>query len=418
MGRRHRLWLCRDQNERAYEHTASYFLTARMPGKGYTLWKARCPGATFCLSKKIVRLCLTMRFRTSPYVVHRGRVWAPLHQGFFNDRREAIGLNLGKIFTGEGTRMKIHTPCITGVLRVLTNFSVRFVLQLGELRCGGLDRIRAVLREGIFPKKEAVRLGKDKPFIAFFLKNVKVGGGLGVFVMEKSRGSGMKKGGSPPKLSSVFFSKDSLYCLKFIKIEGLKMILRTLLFSLLCIRICSSTVLTYDGLAAAALKRAGASITYDGKYVSLNYPMGDVPDDTGVCTDVVIRSYRALGLDLQELVHEDMKLNFKSYPQIWGAKRANSSIDHRRVPNLRTFFKRHGASLVISKDPSDYKPGDLVTWNLRGSLGNLPHIGVVSSLKTPDGKHPLIVHNIGSGPKAEDILFDYQITGHYRYGLK
>ena len=166
-------------------------------------------------------------------------------------------------------------------------------------------------------------------------------------------------------------------------------------------------------LATAALERTKHRVRYDPAYVVLDYPGGDVPADTGVCTDVVIRSYRALGVDLQQLVHEDMKQNFSAYPTIWGLTRPDSNIDHRRVPNLETFFKRHGESLVTSQNPTDYKPGDLVTWRLDN---NLPHIGVVSDVPSEaDPNRYKIVHNIGLGPKLDDILFDYKIVGHFRY---
>lgn len=166
-------------------------------------------------------------------------------------------------------------------------------------------------------------------------------------------------------------------------------------------------------LSQAALERTKHRVTYDGRYRSIGYPGGDVPADIGVCSDVIVRSYRTLGIDLQRRVHEDMKANFHLYPTDWGMERPDSNIDHRRVPNLQVFFARHGASLPVSDDPSAYRTGDIVTWNLtRG--GNLPHIGIVTDKRAADGT-PLIVHNIGRGPKLEDILFAYEITGHYRY---
>ena len=169
-------------------------------------------------------------------------------------------------------------------------------------------------------------------------------------------------------------------------------------------------------LVEAALERTRHSVWYDGSYVRIDYPGGDVPADTGVCTDVVIRAYRALGIDLQQQVHEDMRQHFDQYPslRIWGLKRPDTNIDHRRVPNLQAFFTRHGQSLPVSKRPESesYQPGDLVTWVVPG---NRPHIGIVVDRKSAAGV-PLIVHNIGYGPKLEDMLFDYPITGHYRYG--
>lgn len=171
-----------------------------------------------------------------------------------------------------------------------------------------------------------------------------------------------------------------------------------------------------DGFAAqlvsAAIDRTRSDVTYDGSYHRLDYPGGDVPANIGVCTDVVIRSYRALGIDLQEQVHIDMRDHFDAYPDNWGLSRPDPNIDHRRVPNLQSFFSRHGISLPVSDDGADYRPGDLVTWMLPG---NLPHIGIVADQRTPGSQDPMIVHNIGSGPKLEDILFDYPITGHYRY---
>jgi hypothetical protein len=132
----------------------------------------------------------------------------------------------------------------------------------------------------------------------------------------------------------------------------------------------------------------------------------------------VIRSYRALGIDLQEKVHQDMKKNFKKYPtHLWGLSHTDTNIDHRRVPNLQVFFTRHGQSLPISAEAKDYRPGDLMTWNLRPRPGNLPHIGIVSNMKSQDGERYLIVHNIGAGPKLDDVLFDFEITGHYRYKI-
>jgi uncharacterized protein YijF (DUF1287 family) len=169
-----------------------------------------------------------------------------------------------------------------------------------------------------------------------------------------------------------------------------------------------------DGLIDAALTQTKEDISYDGRYFKIPYPGGDVPAHLGVCTDVVIRAYRALGTDLQVLVHEDMKKNFATYPKQWGMKTTDTNIDHRRVPNLQVFFKRHGQSLPITQNPDDYKTGDLVTWNLR-TKGSLPHIGIVTNQKA--GANPMIVHNIGAGPQLEDMLFDYKITGHYRYGL-
>ncbi|MCK5688918.1 DUF1287 domain-containing protein [Myxococcota bacterium] len=160
------------------------------------------------------------------------------------------------------------------------------------------------------------------------------------------------------------------------------------------------------------MERLSHTVIYDGSYRKLSYPMGDVPDHIGVCTDVVVRAYRGTGIDLQRVVHEDMKAHFSKYPKIWSLKRPDKNIDHRRVPNLQVFFKRKGKELGRSQKPEDYLPGDLVTWMLPG---NLPHIGIVVNQKSSDKKRPMIVHNIGAGPQLEDALFDYPITGHYRY---
>jgi uncharacterized protein YijF (DUF1287 family) len=165
-------------------------------------------------------------------------------------------------------------------------------------------------------------------------------------------------------------------------------------------------------LVEAAIERTNHIVRYDGTYRKIRYPNGDVPDDIGVCTDLVIRSYRKLGIDLQKDLHEDMKQNFYLYPKLWGLTKPDTNIDHRRVPNLQTFFERKGVVLPVTQNPNDYVAGDIVTWMLSE---NLPHIGIVVDLRSEDGNKPLIVHNIGSGPVIEDMLFDYQITGHYRY---
>ena len=163
---------------------------------------------------------------------------------------------------------------------------------------------------------------------------------------------------------------------------------------------------------AAAVAQAGRPTRYDGSYRRIPYPGGDVPADVGVCTDVVIRAYRAAGVDLQQRVHEDMARAFGAYPRLWGLERPDASIDHRRVPNLQTYFRRRGVEAAATGDPRDYAAGDLVTWMLPG---NLPHIGLVSDRRSADGERPLIVHNIGNGPEIEDMLFAFPITGHYRY---
>ncbi len=170
-------------------------------------------------------------------------------------------------------------------------------------------------------------------------------------------------------------------------------------------------------LNSAALERINHDVVYDGAYFNIPYPNGDVPADKGVCTDVIIRAYRTLGIDLQKLVHEDMKENFSTYPAHWGLTKTDTNIDHRRVPNLRTFFKRHGEELSIARSGAAYQAGDLVTWNLNPN-GNLPHIGIVTDKTSPETGFPMIVHNIGAGPVLEDILFKFAITGHYRYHPK
>jgi hypothetical protein len=166
-------------------------------------------------------------------------------------------------------------------------------------------------------------------------------------------------------------------------------------------------------LVAAAESQIGRTVRYDPAYTKLAYPGGDVPIEKGVCTDVVIRAYRkGLGIDLQKLVHEDMAGAFSAYPKNWGLKGPDTNIDHRRVPNLRTFFKRKGASLPLSANGHDYLPGDIVTVNLPG---NLAHIIVVSQRANADGTAPLCIHNIGAGAQLEDTLFTYEQTGHYRF---
>lgn len=168
-------------------------------------------------------------------------------------------------------------------------------------------------------------------------------------------------------------------------------------------------------LIAAARAQIGVTLAYDSGYSPIAYPGGDILRTRGVCTDVVIRAYRSFGVDLQKLVHEDMKKNFPLYPKQWGLKKTDTNIDHRRVPNLQVFFTHHGKSLGVSDKVADYKAGDLVTWDLAYPQSPLPHIGIVTDKKSDDGLRPLIVHNIGRGATVDDILFGYKITGHYRY---
>ena len=167
-------------------------------------------------------------------------------------------------------------------------------------------------------------------------------------------------------------------------------------------------------LVAAAIERTHHVVRYDPAYVGIRYPGGDVPADRGVCTDEIIRAYRAVGVDLQKEVHEDMKHNFSAYAGVgtWHATHPDANIDHRRVPNLMVFFARHGEVLGISNRAEDYAPGDLVTWDLGGDV---THIGIVVDQKSPASGRYMVVHNIGQGPRMEDVLFDWKIIGHYRY---
>ncbi len=165
-------------------------------------------------------------------------------------------------------------------------------------------------------------------------------------------------------------------------------------------------------LATAAEALTQDQVVYDPSYFSIPYPMGDVPADRGVCTDVVIRAYRTLGIDLQQRVHEDMKAHFAQYPKIWGLSRTDRNIDHRRVPNLMTFFAGHGRVLPATTKAADYHAGDIVCWNLGGGI---THIGLLSHQRSADGQRPLVVHNIGAGQVLEDVLFAYRVIGHYCY---
>lgn len=168
----------------------------------------------------------------------------------------------------------------------------------------------------------------------------------------------------------------------------------------------------YKRLSAAAIELTKDKVTYDPRYYSISYPNGDVPADKGVCTDVIIRAYRKLGIDLQKKIHEDMRANFSKYPKKWGMKSTDKNIDHRRVPNQATFFSRFGTVKKISNKGEEYIPGDIVTWDLGGGI---THIGIVTDRMSSDKKRPLIVHNIGQGQVLQDCLFSYTITGHYCY---
>ena len=167
-------------------------------------------------------------------------------------------------------------------------------------------------------------------------------------------------------------------------------------------------------LVEAAIERTHLTVRYDPSYVRIPYPNGDVPAETGVCTDEIIRAYRAVGVDLQKEVHEDMLHNFSAYPnqRRWLLAHTDTNIDHRRVPNLMAFFTRKGESLPVTARNEDYSAGDLVTWDLGG---NVPHIGIVVNRKSTRTGRYLVVHNIGRGPQMEDVLLNWKITGHFRY---
>lgn len=166
-----------------------------------------------------------------------------------------------------------------------------------------------------------------------------------------------------------------------------------------------------DKLATDAKKQIGVTVSYDPTYRKLEFPRGDVPQETGVCTDVIVRAYRLQNIDLQQLVNVDMKSNWSSYPKTWGLKSTDKNIDHRRVPNLESYFERNGQTLSIT-DKDSFLAGDIVSWRLPNS--NLPHIGIVSDKVASDGT-PLIIHNIGRGTQEENILFAYPIHKHFRY---
>jgi len=186
-------------------------------------------------------------------------------------------------------------------------------------------------------------------------------------------------------------------------------------FNLIILLICCKISAQDDfalKLNNAAIDLTKQNVTYDSKYYNIEYPNGDIPKDKGVCTDVIIRAYRKLGIDLQKEVHEDMILNFDKYPKNWGLKNTDTNIDHRRVPNLMTFFSRHGETKSITSNPADYLPGDIVTWDLGGGI---PHIGIVINKKSSDNNRFLVVHNIGNGQEISDCLFSFKITGHYFY---
>ncbi|MBI3651997.1 MAG: DUF1287 domain-containing protein [Acidobacteria bacterium] len=162
----------------------------------------------------------------------------------------------------------------------------------------------------------------------------------------------------------------------------------------------------------AAIGQTRITRSYDPAYVKLDYPMGDVPMETGVCSDVVIRAFRQVGIDLQQTVHEDMAKNFAAYPNKWGLKRPDTNIDHRRVPNLMMWLKRQGKAVSITANAKDYWPGDIVAWDLGGGI---THIGLMTNRLSDDDKTFQVVHNIGAGARLENVLFNWKIIGHYRY---
>jgi uncharacterized protein YijF (DUF1287 family) len=164
-------------------------------------------------------------------------------------------------------------------------------------------------------------------------------------------------------------------------------------------------------LVAAARAQIGVTLIYDPSYQQISYPMGDVAPERGVCSDVVIRAFRAVGIDLQQELHRDMARHFGAYPKIWGLAKPDANIDHRRVPNLAAWFSRQGYALPVGTNAAEYQPGDIVAWALDGGQ---PHIGIVSDRRSGDGVRPLVIHNIGWGAREEDVLFDYRITGHFR----
>jgi uncharacterized protein YijF (DUF1287 family) len=192
----------------------------------------------------------------------------------------------------------------------------------------------------------------------------------------------------------------------------MKKIIMLFIVCLLAINITFGQADFFVQLADSAYTLTKQQVYYDPSYTQIEYPNGDVPSNKGVCTDVIIRAYRKLGIDLQKEVHEDMKAHFDKYPKKWGLSRPDKNIDHRRVLNLMTFFTRHGTVKKISQEPSDYQPGDIVCWDLGQGI---THIGIVSRRKSEDKQRNLIIHNIGFGQVLEDCLFSFKIIGHYSY---
>lgn len=214
--------------------------------------------------------------------------------------------------------------------------------------------------------------------------------------------------------SGCVLLEDTQLCF-FIVINNMKPLFYGVFAFFLCTVSTQAQTDFFTRLADSALVLTHQEVRYDPAYYAIDYPNGDVPADRGVCTDVVIRAYRKLGIDLQKEVHEDMRAHFAQYPKNWGLARTDRNIDHRRVPNLMTFFFRHGSGQPISRAADAYQPGDIVCWDLgRG----LTHIGIVSHRLSADKKRHLIVHNIGSGQVLEDCLFSFPIIGHYRFEPK
>jgi len=187
-------------------------------------------------------------------------------------------------------------------------------------------------------------------------------------------------------------------------------------FFLMLLLLILAGVATAQGAAtvvASARAQVGVTVHYDPAYARIPYPNGDVPMERGVCADVLVRAFRADGIDLQQLVHDDMRAHFSAYPHAWGLRAPDSNIDHRRVPNLETFFRRHGFALPITANPQDYRAGDIVSWRLPNGLA---HIGLVSDRQARDGSgRPLVIHNIGNGAQEEDVLFAWTQAGHFRW---
>ncbi len=174
----------------------------------------------------------------------------------------------------------------------------------------------------------------------------------------------------------------------------------------------STSVDSIGKIIENAIWQTSVTTIYDPAYVSINYPNGDLPIERGVCCDVLIRAFRSVGIDLQKEIHEDMENAFSSYPRIWDLNKTDTNIDHRRVPNIMTFLDRQNKSIPVSHQEQDYKPGDIVTWKLPG---NIDHIGIVVNVQVEDSDRYKVVHNLGAGAKLEDVLFEFVITGHYRY---